>query len=200
MATLTELVNEVVERGYQYESITTIEVSIQRHYQRLEARYNWPWREGTKEGTAPFEIKDLRGILSVENTTAERAIYGQSRQWLAEHYPDLGESGSPAWWWLDNLTLRVFPTSTSENISVRYLKKPEKLTASTEPAMPSEWHGLIVDLVVADALKNNDEYQEARELREDVQTELQQMVAAELKRDLQSNPLTTRTGPLGTYL
>jgi hypothetical protein len=194
MATLTELVNEVVERGYQYESTTTIEASIQRHYQRLEGRYNWPWREGTKEGVAPFEIKDLRGILSVENTTAQSTIYGQSRQWLAEHYPDLEESGSPAWWWLDSLTLRIFPTSTSENISVRYLKRPEKLTASTEPAMPPEWHYLIVDLAVIDALKNNDQYDTARELKESVEADLQQMVAAELKRDLQSNPLTTRTG------
>jgi hypothetical protein len=194
MASLAELTQEVLARGFQYETTATIESSIQRHYQRLEARYNWPWREGTKEGVAPFEIKDLRGILSVENTTAESAIYGQSRQWLAEHYPNLEESGSPAWWWLDNLTLRVFPTSTSENISVRYLKKPEKLTTSAEPAMPSEWQYLIVDLAVVDALKNNDEYSVARELKEEVEADLQRMVAAELKRDLQSSPLTVRTG------
>lgn len=197
MATLAGLTEEVVARGYQYESTAAIEASIQRHYQRLEARHPWPWREGTKEGVAPFEIKDLRGVLSVENTTAERSIFGQSRQWLAERYPNLEESGEPWWWWLDNLTLRVFPTSTSENISVRYLKKPEKLTAEKEPAMPSEWQYLIVDSAVVDLLKSNDQYDTARELKESIQTDLAEMAAAELQRDLQSPRLTVRTGRYG---
>lgn len=195
-----QLVQEVNERGYQYLAASRIETFVQRAYQKLEAKYVWPWREGTKEGTAPFEIKDLRDVLSVVDTTTERPLYGQTRQWLVERFPNLEETGEPLWWWLDNLTLRTFPVSTSENIQVRYAKKPEVLTAKLEPAMPSEWHGLIVDLAVVDCLKENDEIDVARELKEATQTDFGEMVAAELQRDLQSPRLTVRTGWPGSYL
>lgn len=197
---LSELVQEVIGRGYSYESTTVIESAIQRHYQRLEARYVWPWREATKEGIAPFEIKDLRDILSVTNVTQERPLYGQTRQWLAERFSNLEESGLPLWWWLDNLTLRIFPISTTETISVRYAKKPAVLTAESEPAMPSEWHYLIVDSAIVDLLKSNDEYSVARELKESVETDLLGMVAAELHRDNQSPRLITRSGRILDYL
>ena len=198
--TLEELTNEVVARGFDYLAPSRIETFVQRAYQKLEAKYVWPWREATKEGIAPFEIKDLRDILSITNVTQERPLYGQTRQWLAERFPNLEESGLPLWWWLDNLTLRVFPLSTTETISVRYAKKPEVLTAKTEPAMPSEWHGLIVDLAVVECLKDNNETSEARELKEAAQADLLEMVAAELHRDNQSPRLITRTGWPREYL
>jgi hypothetical protein len=197
---LSELTQEIIGRGFNYESTTIIESAVQRHYQRLESKFVWPWREATKEGTAPFEIKDLRDVLSVADTSTERPLYGQTRQWLVERFPNLEETGEPLWWWLDNLTLRTFPVSTSENIQVRYAKKPVALTASSEPAMPSEWQYLIVDSVIVDLLKSNDEYSVARELKESIQTDLAEMVAAELQRDLQSPRLTVRTGRAGTYL
>lgn len=195
-----QLVQEVNDRGYQYLSANRIETFVQRAYQKLEAKYVWPWREATKEGVAPFEIKDLRDVLSVVDTSTERPLYGQTRQWLVERFPDLEETGEPLWWWLDNLTLRTFPVSTSENIQVRYAQKPAELTAKAEPAMPSEWHGLIVDLAVVDCLKDNDELDQSRELKEAAQADFGEMVAAELQRDLQSPRLTVRTGRAGTYL
>lgn len=195
-----ELNNEVIARGYDYLAKNRIETFVQRAYQKLEAKYVWPWREATKEGVAPFEIKDLRDVLSVVDTSTERPLYGQTRQWLVERFPNLEETGEPLWWWLDNLTLRTFPVSTSENIQVRYAKKPEVLTAKLEPAMPSEWHELIVDLAVVPCLKDNDEYQEARELKESIQSDFGEMVAAELQRDLQRPQLMVRTGRPGTYL
>lgn len=197
---LSELTQEIIGRGYNYESTAVIESAVQRHYQRLEAKFVWPWREATKEGVAPFEIKDLRDVLSVENVSSQLPLYGQTRQWLAERYPNLEESGEPIWWWLDNLTLRVFPTSTAANISVRYAKKPAALTAETEPAMPSEWQYLIVDSVVVDLLKSNDEYSVARELKESIGLDLQEMIGAELQRDLQRPQSMVRTGRPGTYL
>lgn len=200
MATLTELAQEVIERGYNYESTATIEAAIQRHYQRLEAKYVWPWREATKEGIAPFEIKDLRDVLSVVNVSQEFPLYGRTRQWLVERYPNLEETGEPLWWWLDNLTLRVFPTSTTTNIAVRYAKKPEALMAEKEPAMPSEWQYLIVDSVIVDLLKSNDEYSVARELKESVALDLQEMIGAELQRDLQRPQSIVRTGRITDYL
>lgn len=195
-----ELVGEVVDRGYNYLATSRVETFVQRAHQKLEAKYVWPWREAEKEGKAPLEIKDLRDVLSVADAAQEHPIYGQTRQWLAERYPDLEEAGEPLWWWLDDLTLRVFPTSTSENISVRYVSKPEDLKGTVEPDVPSEWHGLIVDLAVIECLKDNNEAAEARELKEAAQADLGEMIAAELQRDLQSPRLTVRTGGPWTYL
>jgi hypothetical protein len=198
--TLAELTNEVVGRGYDYEPTSRIESALQRHYQRLEARYVWPWREATKEGIPPLEIKDLRDVLSVQDKTQERPIYGQTRQWLVERFPNLEEEGNPLWWWLDNLTLRSFPVSKVDTFSVRYAKKPEALTEKTEPAMPSEWQYLIVDSAIVDLLKSNDEYSVARELKESVETDLLGMVAAEMQRNLQSPRTIVRTGLYYNYL
>lgn len=198
--TFAQLVAEVIARGFDYVATNRIETFVQRNHQRLEGRYVWPWREASKEGVAPFEIKDLRDVLSVANTTSEYPLYGQTRQWLTERWTDLEETGQPTWWWLDDQTLRVFPTSTTENISVRYASKPAALAEAAEPDMPSEWHGLIVDLSVVECLKDNDEFKEARELRESVGVEVQEMAAAELKRDLQSPRLTIRTGYAWDYL
>ncbi len=195
-----ELTNEVIARGYDYLSKSRVETFVQRSYQKLEAKYVWPWREATKEGVAPFEIKDLRDVLSVSNVSQERPLFGQTRQWLVERFTNLEETGEPLWWFLDNLTLRAFPVTTTENISVRYAKKPEVLTAKLEPAMPSEWHGLIVDLAVVECLKDNDSYEEARELKETVQADLQEMIGAELQRDLQRPQSMVRTGWPGSYL
>lgn len=198
MATFAELTQEVIGRGYNYEPTAAIESAIQRHYQRLEARYVWPWREATKEGIPPLEIKDLRDVLSVQDKTQERPIYGQTRQWLIERFPNIEEEGNPLWWWLDNLTLRTYPVSKVDTFSVRYAKKPEVLTEKAEPAMPSEWQFLIVDSAIVDLLKSNDEYSVARELKESVETDLLGMVAAEMRRDLQSSRTIVRTGwPVG---
>jgi len=192
--TFTEIVQEVVARGYDYVAPDRIERWVQQHHQAIEGKYVWPWGEETKEGKAPLEIKDLRDILSVTDSTQERPLWGTQRQWLLENYPKLEEQGNPVWWFLDNITLRLFPLSSSD------VKKPAELTAEAEPAMPAEWHGLIVDFAVVDCLKDNDEYQEARELKEAVRADLQEMVSAELQRDLQAPPLIVRTGYYGDYL
>lgn len=197
--TFGELTSEVIARGYDYVAKNRIETFVQRSHQKLEAKYVWPWREGTKEAVAPFEIADLRAVLSVEDTTQERPLYGENRQWIIERFPNLEEQGNPVWWWLDNLTFRTFPVS-QDKISVRYEQKPIKLTGELEPAMPSEWQTLIVDLAVVDCLKDNDDYAEARELKESVSTDLLEMVAAELRRDLQRPRQIVRTGWPTGYL
>lgn len=197
--TYAQLVQEVVDRGFDYLTASRIEAWVHRHHQRLEAKYVWPWRETSKEGTAPLEIKDLRDVLSVTDSTQERPIFGQARQWLAERFPNLEEEGNPIWWWLDNLKLQTFPTS-KDTIVVRYASKPAELTAEAEPDMPEEWQGLIVDSAVVECLKDNGEANEARELKEAIQAELGEMIGSELQRDLQRPQLMVRTGSPFDYL
>jgi hypothetical protein len=197
MKTYGELVTEVTARGYDFMASSRIEDFVARSYQTLSARYNWPWLEESKETTAPFEIKDLRHVLSVTDTTQERPLWGTTRQWILERYPKLEETGNAVWWFLDNLTLRLFPLS-EDKVAVRYVKKSPALEkASDEPLWPEEWRYLIVDQAVAYCLKDNDEYSVARELEADVKNGLNEMIADQLQRDWQSARSIVRTAPYG---
>lgn len=194
--TFAQLVEELEACGFQYVSKNRLEDWVQRSYAQLSARYQWPWLEETKETTAPFEIKDLRYVLSVTDTTQERPLWGTTRQWILERYPKLEEQGNPVWWFLDNLTLRLFPLS-EDKVAVRYVKKAPKLAASDESLIPDEWEYLIIDWARVFALKENDEYQVAAELKASTQADLNEMVADQLRRDWQSSRSIVRTAPLG---
>lgn len=194
--TFTQLVEELEATGFQYVTKSRLEDWVQRSYAQLSARYDWPWLEENKEATAPLEIKDLRYVLSVTDATQERPLWGVDRQWILERFPKLEEQGQSMWWFLDNLTLRLFPLS-EDKVSVRYVKKAPKLTAETEPLLPTEWQYLIIDQARVFALKDNDEYQVANELKASVQADLNEMVADQLRRNWQNNRSIVRTGTCG---
>lgn len=194
--TFEEAVNELRATGYDYVATNRLEDWVQRSYATLSARYDWPWLEENKEAIAPFEIKDLRYILSVTDTTQERPLWAVERQWILERYPKLEETGTPMWWFLDNLTLRVFPLS-EDKVVVRYVKKAPKLSAKEEPLIPSEWQYLIVDQARVYALKDNDEFSIANELKATVQADLNEMIADQLHRNWQGPRLIVRTGQFG---
>lgn len=194
--TFTELVNELKATGFDYVATNRLENWIQRSYAQLSARYDWPWLEESKEATAPFEIKDLRYVLSVTDTTQERPLWGTERQWLLERYPKLEEQGNAVWWFLDNLTLRLYPLS-EDKVVVRYVKKAPKLAGAEEALIPSEWQYLIVDQARVFALKDNDEYQVANELKASVQADLNEMIADQLHRNWQGPRSIVRTAQYG---
>jgi hypothetical protein len=198
--TFSELVNELEANGFNYVSRNRLEDWTQRGYQQVLAAYPWPFLEMTfKNSVAPFEIGNVRHVLSVTDVTQERPLYGQSRQWIVERFPNLEEQGNPLWWFLDNLTIRTFPLSGDE-ISVRYVKKAAALTAEAEPLVPNEWCYLIVDLARVFALKDNDEYNVARELKESTKADLLEMVSDQMLRDYQRPRQIVRTGWPTGYL
>jgi hypothetical protein len=192
----SELVNTLKSEGYDYCATSQLEDWVQRSYAQISAQYNWPWLEESKESVAPFEIKDLRYILSVTDTTQERPLWGTTRQWILERYPKLEEQGNAVWWFLDNLTVRLFPLC-EDKVAVRYIKKAPVLLAGSEPLIPTEWQYLIIDWARVFALKNNDEYSIAREAKADVEASLNEMIADQLQRDRQSNRSIVRTAPYG---
>lgn len=194
--TFSELVTELEACGYNYVAKTRLEDWVQRSYAQISAQYDWPWLEENKEAIAPFEIKDLRYVLSVNDTTQERPLWGTERQWLLERYPKLEEFGNPVWWFLDNLTLRTFPLS-EDKIAVRYIKKAPVLTGASEPLIPTEWQYLIIDWARIFALRENDERPEAREAKADAEATLNEMIADQLQRNRQNPRTVVRTAPYG---
>lgn len=200
--TFTDLINELKASGFDYLSGSRLEDWVQRSYAQLSARYKWPWLEWTEEATAPFEFKnkDLRYVLSVLDTTQGRTLWGVERQWLRERFPLLEEEGSPVYWFLQNQEeFRTFPTN-EDKVAVRYIRKAPKLAASDEPLIPSEWQYAIVDLARVFALKDNDQYEVARELRQDVEATVNEMIADQLQRNWQVAQTVDRSGTASDYL
>lgn len=198
--TFGELRQEVIDRGYDYTQSARITASLQRAYQVLCARYPWSFLEATTSGVPPLEISDLRRILSVSDTTVESELAGVDRRWLVATSPNLNETGTPSYWYLENHSLKVYPASESNEITVRYVKRPAALSDSDEPLVPSEWQYLLVELAVVDRLRDDDEYEEARALKADVEGGIAEMVAALAKPNFQNDRLVIRTGQPSDYL
>lgn len=195
--TRAELVQECIDRGFDYVSSARIGKAIDRAYQAICARYPWAFLEEDATGEGTIAFTDLRRVLSV--TANEEEIRGLDRRSLLSMYPDLTETGRATWWYLEDSTLKTFPVDTA-TVAARYIKVPAELADGDSPLIPTEWQYLIVDRAVVDLLKDDDEYTEARALRADVEEGLREMVHALANRDYQSPKTIVRTGSAEDYL
>ena len=194
-----ELVQEVVDRGYDYVETSRIQGFVQRAYEEICSRYPWAFLEDEVEGEAPLTIADLRQVLYVIDTTQKTRLAGAEKRWLSNYYADFDTAtGSPVYWYLDGTSLHAYPAG-SGSFKVRYVKKPATLADADEPLVPAEWQYLIVDRAVVDCLKDDDEYEEARALRADVRGGINEMVSA-LRSNLQNDRMILRGGWAGDYL
>jgi hypothetical protein len=194
-----ELVQECIDRGYDYAKTSRIQGFVQRAYEEICSRYPWSFLEKDASGEAPLVIADVRQVLYVIDTTRKARLQGTDNRWLSNYYPDLATAtGLPAYWYLDGTTLLTYPTGTTQ-LSVRYIQTPETLADGDEPLIPAEWHYLIVDRAIVDCLKDDDEYEEARALLGDVEVGVRKMVPA-LRRNLQNNRSILTSGYVGDYL
>lgn len=198
--TKAELVQEVIDLGYDYVDSARIGKFVDRAYRMLCSRRNWPFLEAEVTGTAPLELSELGKVLSVKNTTAEEQPRGVSRRWLVANYPNLTETGRPIFWYLENKTLKLYPVDSEAQLEVRVKKRPTALADSDEPLVPDEWQYIIVDMAVIPCLKDDDEREEARALRADVEQSILEMSSDLLGRNFQNPPTTGRTGTFGDYL
>ena len=195
----SELIQEVVDRGYDFLSTARIGTFVDRSYQAICARFPWPFKEESVVVKAPHEFSDLDKILSVSDTAQEIELRGVDRRSLVSYTATLEESGEPECWFLENDTLKVFPESSNE-LSIRYLKVPAKLAEAEEPLVPEAWQYLIVDGAVVYCLRDDDEYSEARALQADIDQGIFEMMRALIPRNLQNDATVLRTGGGMDYL
>jgi hypothetical protein len=193
-----EMTQEVVDRGYHYVQEARIRSSIERAYQQICAKYKWPFLETVALGEAPLEIADLRTVQSVKNKGEEVRLNGVMRPWLAYRYPDLTASGTPVYYYLEGNNLCTYPTSGE--IEVVYFKRPAALGSSDEPLIPTEFQYLLIDRVIVDCLRDDDEYEEARNLKAEVDDGVNEMVHALMHRDHGGSRVVGRSGTALDYL
>lgn len=198
--TKAEIVQEVIDLGYDYVDSGRIGKFVDRAYRMLCSRRNWPFLETEVTGTAPLELSELGKVLSVYDMTNESQPRGVDRRWLVANYPKLTEAGLPTFWYLENKTLKTYPVDESASLSVRIKKRPTALSDSDSPLVPDEWQYIIVDMAVIPCLKDDDEREEARALRSDVEESIREMSADLLARNYQNPQTIGRTGSAEDYI
>jgi hypothetical protein len=139
---------EVAARGFDHVSpASRIDAWINRVYFELCEEEAWPFLESTEEGTAPLTVTDLRTIESVIDTTNQKKLTPLDRRMITDFDYTLSTAGSPDYYYTTTVTtVNVYPTNTTNTLSVRYWRVPDELTAdASTPVLPARFHQVLVD-------------------------------------------------------
>jgi hypothetical protein len=185
-------------RGFQYLDDATVTVMLNNAKNALE---DWfieaPWLETTQAtGAPPLTISDLHSVIYVLNATNDVPLQGVDARDVSELDGDLSTTGTAQYWWLDGLTtVRTYPIDSAAQVSVRYRKYSSELAnASDTPSIPARYHPVWIDLAVVEALKDDDNYQAAQLLLQDVNRRLDEMQTTFLLRNRQGADAQVITG------
>lgn len=138
---------------------------------------DWPWLVTTTTGTAPLTIPDLREVIYVADTTLRSQLSQVDVTDLLGRDASLTLAGNPSSWWLDNLTVNVWPLSATDSLTVRYVKRSPVLADDTDtPLFPEDYHDIWVTLAESRAALQDDENQnQSVALRQQANLDLQQI-------------------------
>ena len=158
--TRAEIRAEVENRGYDYVADARLNLWIRQGYEYVCSLEPWWFLEQTTSGPAPLTIADLSQVLHV--SYGDEVLRGTDYRDIRDMDPALDDTGTPVMWYLDGETIHAWPTS-SEEISVRYIRKPGALAADQdEPLIPEAHHSVLVDLAENPRLKHKHQNDQAR--------------------------------------
>ncbi len=177
--TLLELQTEFAARGFNYLSTLRQNYYLNQGYlvDICEAE-DWPFLETTTTGSAPLSITDLRTIASVVDTTQAMKLTPLDNRNITDDIDSsLTTVGTPVYYYKSGqTTIAVYPTNTTDSLSVRYWKVPPELSGATDtPVLPNRWRLLIVDAAVARAYEDADETAAYQAATQSFQARLDQM-------------------------
>jgi hypothetical protein len=177
----SDLKTEFAERGFDDFSDARRGTFINAARAELDRLHLWPWREKSATGVAPFTVADLGIIESVTNETTDCRLQAAQFRDLVDAHGDLSTSGTPDCYYIawpsGSPVVATYP-SNSDTIGVQYWKVTVDLSAAgDEPASPDDVHPLIVDLAVVRAYRAKDNHEAARELRAEVDLQIQHLLA-----------------------
>jgi hypothetical protein len=163
---LTQAIAELKARGFDYVSDARATIMLNAAKNALEDEFDWSWLETTTAtGAAPLTITDLKHVLYVLDTTNGAELSGTDSRGIADLDSNVSTAGTPSSWWLDGSTLRVYPTSATAQLSVRYVRcSPDLSAGSDTPLVPSRLHPVWIDYAVVEAYKDDDRFNEAQAL------------------------------------
>jgi hypothetical protein len=187
---------EVMARGYDYLSSTRVNQFLNWSYKEICRYMPWPFLETSATGASPLTITDLGSVLSVVGSLSDVPLQAVDRRQVLISDDDLNDTGTPEIFWLEGNVLNVWPGSSTDTVTVQYIKSPADLAADSDtPVIPADYHELIVDGAVLRAQKDNDNYDSYQVSRQVWQSELDLMVQAIMGRDLSGPSWITVTDP-----
>lgn len=160
----------------------------------FEDFWHWPWLTKTATGSAPLTIADLKFVLKVYDSTGSE-LFGISDQ----EDLDYTTTGTPGNWWIDDTSgspvLAGYPVG-SATLSVRYVAASVPLSgASDTPLIPVAYHNTWIDLAVALAYKDRDNFAASAQLRQMAEADLQRIVERyETRNRMNSSHMLIRAG------
>lgn len=185
MATLGTIRDEVQARGFDFVTDARVNQWINDSYFEIAEWMPWPFLETSVSGASPITITDLRAVLSVTNSLSGVPLESVDRRVVQLGDTALDDTGIPALWWREDQTINVWPGSSTDTVTVRYIKVPTTLTADADtPIIPTRWHQVIVDGAVLRAQKDNDMWQEYQVLRAIWQQQLDLMTQSIMASNL----------------
>ena len=184
---LSEARTELSGRGFDYLSASRQNLMLNDALTEIEDYWEWPWLRKTVTGDAPLQISDLKTVLKVTDANGNE-ITGIS------DYDDFSpiQTGTPTNWWIDDTggtpTLAMYPTG-SATLTVRYERDHTELTDSGDtPDIPSRYNRVWLDLAVALAYEDSDNFAAAAQIRARAVQRLNQLVERYETRDMQTAP------------
>ena len=184
---LGEAQAELSARGFEYLPAARQTIMLNDALQELEDFWNWPWLRKTVTGAAPLQISDLKTILKVYDSTGNEVTGISDYDAFATT-----DTGTPTNWWIDDAsgtpTLVAYP-SGSATFTVRYERDITTLSADTDsPDVPDRYNRVWLDLAVALAYEDSDNFAAASAIRNRANQRLTEMVERYETRDMQTSP------------
>jgi len=185
--TLAEARAELSARGFDYLSAARQNLMLNDALQEISDYWEWPWLRKTATGAAPLQISDLKTVLKVYDST------GNEVTGISDYDAfDTTDTGTPTNWWIDDTsgtpTLVGYP-SGSATFTVRYERDITTLTADgSSPDVPDRYNRVWIDLAVALAYEDSDNFAAASAIRNRANQRLQQLVERYETRDMQTSP------------
>jgi len=196
--TFLQLQTEIFARGADYldttSDIARVKTWLNSAYFDMCGREPWPFLEVTLTGvTAPQTITDLRGILSVVDTSTLTPLEGIDRRDLSKTFVDLTQTGFDGYWYLESAsdgaggltdTVKLFPVNASDSLEIRYIKVPSQLVNDTDiPVIPDRFLDSLIDGTMTYVHRDNDDYDLAGQTTQSFEQGIQLMADQLLNRN-----------------
>jgi hypothetical protein len=184
---LSEARAELSARGFDYLPAARQNLMLNDALQEIEDFWEWPWLRKTVTGATPLQISDLKTVLKVYDSN-HNEITGISDY---DAFSTV-DTGTPTNWWIDDTsgtpTLVAYPVG-SVTLTVRYERDNTSLAADGDtPDVPDRYNRVWIDLAVALAYEDSDNFAAASAIRNRANQRLTGLVERYETRDMQTSP------------